>query len=303
MYFVRFIFFAALLSSALVACDRSPASLPADQRPVASQLPSTERAKFRHLPIEGAPNFRDLGGYKTGDGLSVKWGMLYRTDALHELTDGDQAYLERLNIQRIVDFRGPLEARSAPDRLPVSLASHLVSMPMAVAELKGDPKFVERLMRGDTEGMRLTDMLVTINRQLVRDYTPVFKEWLHGLVTAPEGAQIIHCTSGKDRTGLAVAIFLLSLGVPMDTVMQDYLASNEYLSAKNERALLKMKVFSLFRADTDAIRPIMGVEARYLQAAMDAIQADYGSLDNYLAQGLGVDPSFRRKLRHRFLEH
>ncbi|QDX82652.1 hypothetical protein B9N43_16280 [Denitratisoma sp. DHT3] len=302
MRFVRSLSLVAFLSVAVVACDRNPASLPADQRPVTSQLPSAERFKFRHLPVEGAPNFRDLGGYRTADGLSVKWGMLYRTDALNELTDGDEAYLERLNIQRIVDFRGPLEVKDAPDRLPAPLAARYVSMPMPVAELKGDRKFVERLMRGDTADMKLNDMLVDINRQFVRDFTPVFREWLHGLANAPEGAQVIHCTSGKDRTGFAAAVFLLSLGVPMDTVMQDYLASNDYLRDKNERSVLKLKVFSLFRADTDGIRFIMGVEKRYLQAAFDTINADYGSIDNYLVKGLGVDPAFREKLRERYLD-
>lgn len=284
----------------LTACSRGPETLAPEQRPLVSELSVAERADFRHLPIEGAPNFRDLGGYRTGDGHRVKWGLLYRTDALSELTDNDQRYLERLDIQRIVDFRVPDEAAQAPDRLPQSLAPRYMPMPV-MFNGQNYNNFVKQLMNGDTKDLHLDKLLVDANRLFVEQGTPLFRDWLHGLMQTG-GAQVFHCTAGKDRTGFAAAIFLLSLGVPEQTVMQDYLASNQYLREKNERSIWKMRIFSLFRADTDGVQQLMGVDPAYLQSAFDAMKKNYGSIDNYLREGLGVDDEFRTRLRARYLE-
>jgi len=293
---------ALTLASALLlaACSRGPEALAPEQRPLVSELPAAERAQFRHLPIQGAPNFRDLGGYKTSDGSTVKWGMLYRTDALNDLTSNDQRYLERLNIKRIVDFRLLEEAGDAPDKLPPSLAPLYKPMPV-MFNGQNYNDFVKRVMKGDTEGLHLDKLLVDANRLFVEQGSPIFREWLHGLVQT-DGAQVFHCTAGKDRTGFAAAIFLLSLGVPKETVMQDYLLSNQNLQKKNESALWKMRIFSLGRADTQGVQHLMGVEPAYLQSAFDTMEKQYGSIDNYLREALGVDDEFRAQLRARYLE-
>lgn len=286
----------------LAACSHGPDSLAPEQRYVTSELPATARVGFRHLPVQGAPNFRDLGGYTTADGRVVKWGMLYRTDALNELTDDDQVYLERLNIQRIVDFRIPDEAGEAPDKLPAELRARYVNMPIGFND-GNYAEFIRRIMSGDTAGLNLQGALEQGNVKFVREFTPVFRDWLHGLVaTGKDGAQVFHCTAGKDRTGLAAALFLLSLGVPEDQVMQDYLASNAYLKDKNAKSLWKMRIFSLGRADTEGVKPMMEVRQSYLQAAFDTMRQDYGSVDNYLKEGLGIDDALREQLRALYLE-
>lgn len=286
----------------LAACSHGPDSLAPEQRYVTSELPANVRAGFRRLPVQAAPNFRDLGGYTTSDGRVVKWGMLYRTDALNALTEDDQAYLQRLNIRRIVDFRIPDEAGEAPDRLPPNLRERYVNMPVGFND-GNYAEFVRKIMSGDTAGLNLAGALEQGNVKFVRDYTPVFRDWLHGLVaTGRDGAQVFHCTAGKDRTGLAAALFLLSLGVPEEQVMQDYLASNVYLKDKNEKSIWKMRIFSLGRADTEGVRPLMEVRSGYLQAAFETMRQDYGSVENYLKEGLGVDDAFREQLRALYLE-
>jgi protein-tyrosine phosphatase len=163
-------------------------------------------------------------------------------------------------------------------------------------------EFIKKIMSGDTQGLNLDGALEQGNIKFVREFTPVFRDWLHGLVDTADGSQIFHCTAGKDRTGLAAALFLLSLGVPEDQVMTDYLASNVYLADKNEKSLWKMRIFSLGRADTEGVKPMMEVRRGYLQAAFDTMRTDYGSIDNYLREGLGVDDAFREQLRARYLE-
>ena len=285
----------------LAACQHGADSLPAAQRPLPAQLSATQRLQWRHLPLQGAPNFRDLGGYLTADGRSVKWGMVYRSGALNKLDAGDQAYLERLGLKRIVDFRAPDEVEDAPDRLGPSLAPAVLHLPIGFKGLNVR-QFSKRILHGDTAGLHFDTLLVDANQAMVRQFSPVFHDWLHGLVTDEASPQVFHCTAGKDRTGFAAAVLLLSLGVPKDTVMQDYLASNAYLEASNARSMRMIRIFSLFRTDPDSVRPLMIVEPRYLDAAFDAMQQDYGSIDGYLRQALGVDDAFREQLRQRFLE-
>ncbi len=292
-----------ILTMALVltACSHGPDSLAPEQRYVTSELPASARVGFRHLPLHGAPNFRDLGGYTTSDGQAVKWGMLYRSDTLSDLSADDQRYLERLNIQRIIDFRFPAEIADAPDKLSPQLQQRYVSMPIGFNS--GDyNRLVKKILSGDTKDLNLEHTLEEANVRFVRESTPVLRTWLHGLVETDSGAQVFHCTAGKDRTGLAAAVFLLSLGVPKDQVMQDYLASNAYLQQKTIKAVWKMRIFSLGRADVDGVMPVLEVRQRYLQAAFDTMQNDYGSIDNYLRDGLGVDEAFRAQLRARYLE-
>ncbi len=244
-----------------------------------------------------APNFR-LGGYLTADGRSVKWGLVYRSGALNKLDAGDQAYLERLGLKRIVDFRAPDEVEDAPD---VDVRS---PPPCCICRSSSRAstccQFNKRILHGDTAGLHFDTLLVDANQAMVRQFSPVFRDWLHGLATDDGSPQLFHCTAGKDRTGFAAAVLLLSLGVPRDTVMQDYLASNAYLEASNARSMRMIRIFSLFRTDPDTVHPLMIVEPRYLNAAFDAMRQDYGSIDGYLRQALGVDDVFREQLRQRF---
>ncbi len=285
----------------LAACQHGAESLPAAQRPLPAQLPAAERTQWRHLPLQGAPNFRDLGGYRGADGRMVKWGLLYRSNALDKLSVEDQAYLGRLGLRRIVDFRAADETADAPDRLAVPLAAAVVHLPI---EFKGlnVRQFRQRILHGDTAGLHFDSLLVDANQAMVRQFSPVFRDWLHGLLADGGAPQVFHCTAGKDRTGFAAAVLLLSLGVPRDTVMQDYLASNAYLEAANARSMRLMRIFSLFRTDPASVRPLLIVAPQYLDAAFGAMQQDYGSVDAYLQQALGVDAAFRQQLREHFLE-
>jgi protein-tyrosine phosphatase len=285
----------------LTACDRGPASLPASERPVPRELSAPARAEYRHLPVQAAPNFRDLGGYRTSDGRPVKWGMLYRSDGLDKLTEQDQRYLERLGLAHVVDFRSADEVKDAPDKLPPTLASHWTNLPIGAAGLNVRD-LMQRINSGRVEGLDMQDLLVGGNARLARDAAVTYRTWLHSL-TEPAGAPVVfHCTSGKDRTGLAAAIVLLALGVPKDVVMQDYLASNTYLAERNRGIEWRVRIFSAFRTDPATLRPLLGVEPRYLNAAFDAMEKEHGSIDNYLREALGADDAFRAALRERFLE-
>lgn len=266
--------------------------------------------RVRHLPFEGTANFRDLGGYTAAGGRRVRLGLLYRSDALDSLTAADMKLLARLNISKITDFRSRGEIAKRPDRLPAELEARRVHVPL------DDPLPRDR-SRGATEidaanaefmnALELTDeaaKLAIIDRLLVEHYYPRFardsrtayRGWLHGLLDAPDHtAQVFHCTGGADRTGFAAALLLLALGVPKEQILEDYLLTNRYLFSPHGLALLKSK-------GVTAMPPGYRLQARYLEASFKAMESDYGSIDSYLRQGLGIDDAVKRKLRDRYLE-
>lgn len=264
----------------------------------ASLQPATRR-----VPLQGASNFRDLGGYQTTDGKRVKWGMLYRSDALDSLTHADWRKLEALEIARITDFRAEREIRRRPDRLPPSLETRRHNLPLdyLLKEVASSAGLVTAPPARGTVSEE--EVLAQIDRALmsfyprfVRETQAAYGSWLKSLLDgSPQSAHVFHCTGGADRTGFAGAILLIALGVSKDQVMQDYLLTNQYLYSPEGRALLDRR--------TDGKLPDgVQVHARYLDAALKTILTDYGSFDAYLREGLGVDDATRRQLREKFLE-
>jgi protein-tyrosine phosphatase len=247
-----------------------------------------EHVRKRHLALEGAPNFRDLGGYATADGRTVKWGMLYRSDNLSHLTDEDLARVSALGLNLVCDFRTEPERAEEPDRLPASDTPEVLALPIGVdGFMVNDLR--ERVMSGDVEGLDLRGMLIEGNRQFATKQAPTYAAMFER-ITKPENLPaLVHCTAGKDRAGFAAAAILSVLGVPYETVLADFLLTNHYTASATERRLFMIELFSLTRADSDALRPLFGVEPAYLEAAFGAIEEKYGDFDSYRREALGLD--------------
>jgi len=246
--------------------------------------PDVER---RHLALEGAPNFRDLGGYLAEDGRSVRWGMFYRSDNLSELTAADLEKLSSLGIRLVCDFRGPSEWTEHPDRLPAV-------DPPEVAHLEiWDESFDaggirEAIVSGEFD-VDLRQMLIEGNRQFATRFADRYRDMFGRITEAENLPALVHCTAGKDRAGFASALILRTLGVPIETVYEDFLLTNHYTAAKIERTLWVVRMMSLFRVDPERVRPVLGVEPAYLDAAFAAIDEHYGSFDAYRRDALGID--------------
>lgn len=285
----------------LAACDQGPSSLPADQRPIPAELPADQREALRKLPFENAHNFRDLGGYKTTDGKTVKWGLIYRSDKLSDLSSDDEFYLDRLGLTRIVDFRSIKERESAPDRIAPASSIAIQQVPIKVTGADFD-LIKSKIESGDLQENELSALLVQANRELVEQYTLIYRAWIQSILADNGLPMVFHCTAGKDRTGFAAAIVLLAVGVPKETVMADYLATNAYTADQIDKTVNVVKWASLFQADAEALRPILGVEERYLNEAFLAIEEHYGSIENYLEAGLGLTPEKREQLKAILLE-
>lgn len=282
----------------VAGCDKLPFEQDPSQRPIPAQLPVAEREQWRKLPLEGAHNFRDLGGYKTKDGRTVKWGVIYRSSDLSELTDRDLEYLQGLAIKEVVDFRSDSERDAAPDRIPTGSKPVIRKIEVAGTDVR---QMVEDVIRGKIE-MDMKEFLIDGNAAFATEFTPVYRDWMQSLNQPGALPQVFHCTGGKDRAGYAAAILLLALGVPEETVIQDYLKTNEFTEDYIDSQLFKIKFLSLGKAQEEEMRDLLGVREIYIRTALDTIKEQYGSFDNYLKQELGIDDAALAKLRNNLLE-
>jgi protein-tyrosine phosphatase len=260
--------------------------------PLAASSQITDSTK-RMVKLQGAINFRDIGGYATKDGKHIKWGKIYRSAALDKLTETDIQKVQQLAIARVADFRGPYEVKAAPDRLPVGAIR--ISLP-AGSEQVGDSNYMKHVV----QQMRNDSFLISfysITTPFKERYRPLF---LQLLTLNKDSALLFHCTAGKDRTGIAAALVLYALGVDEKTIMQDYLATNYYRAAENER-MIKMMV-KAYGMDETTARNMMAAREEYLQATFTAIKTQFNSIDNFLSQEIGLSSNDIKKLKELYLE-
>jgi protein-tyrosine phosphatase len=245
--------------------------------------------------LDGAPNFRDLGGYTTGDGRRVRHGQLFRSGVLSDVTDADIERLTGIGMKTVVDLRSPGEIAERPNRLPPGA----IAVEVPVTDVSMSPKsWAERIAAGASEGMG-AEMLLTGNRAFARELRAAFGRVLALAMDATHRPIVFHCTAGKDRTGFASALVLLSLGVPVDAVVDDYLESNARLAARHQQFLTQMRETM---GDLEPLRELLEVRREYLEAGLDAILDDYGSVDAYLRDALGVTDDAKARFREDVLE-
>jgi len=228
----------------------------------------------RHLPMTGGYNFRDLGGMKTSEGKYVKWGKIFRSDDLHNLTNADLEYLSSIPLISIVDFRSGEEIIKAPDKLPNS-----VKMDYPYSITPGNLMGAMNLEKATPQ--QLDSAMMDMNVLLVTDTAWInqYKKFFDLLQNEKDVPFMFHCSAGKDRTGMGAALILFSLGVDEETILKDYLASNNYLGDK----------YAQYIAKYPNLKPLFEVKPEFLKAGIDRIKKDHGSVENYLKDVLDVD--------------
>ncbi len=258
----------------------------------------------RSLHLESAPNFRDVGGYRTADGQWVKMGLLYRSDGLDELTPEDTARLQEIGVQLVCDLRTDYEVEQAPDitipgseSIQLNVAADGADMTKQITDaiLAGDPAAQQALL-GDGKGAAL---MVEGGQSFVTSPAAqaAYAQMYERIADPANLAAVFHCSAGKDRTGWAAASFLSVLGVPQDVVVDDYLLSNDYLAESNAATLAKTQAI----IDPALLQPVIGVAPEYLQASFDTVESEYGSIDAYFTEGLGLPQATVDQLRQEFL--
>lgn len=253
----------------------------------------------RLLPLEGGVNFRDLGGYATVDGRQVRRGLLYRSGSMAGLTEKDHDYLRQLDIAVIADFRSTEERLREPTRWPEG------EEPIRRLERDYDLEFGEvvAVLRGAPDPEAARAAFASFYRRLPRDFADQYRAMFAEMV-AGNTPLAFNCSAGKDRTGVAAALILTALGVPRETVTEDYLLSNRYYKPKAPAdGAAQDPAAQLFaRLPPEVVAVFMGVDAQFLDAAFAGMTEEYGSVEGYLEQAIGLDAAARETLRQRYTE-
>jgi protein-tyrosine phosphatase len=239
----------------------------------------------RHFKLEGASNFRDLGGYPTSDGRTLRWRRIFRSNHLGHLSDADIEIVRGLGVKSAFDFRGVDERKAAACKVEEILVHSLPIEPTVVAALRA------RLQARALSSADALEIMRESYRGYVRLNTHSFRE-LFAHLLEDKAPLVIHCTAGKDRTGFACALLLHALGVPDEVISDDYLLTNRFYR-RDPNASPDLP--------DDVRRAIGSVEASFLAAGFETVRADYGSLENYFRDGLRLGPPERNELRARYL--
>ncbi|MFG3225219.1 tyrosine-protein phosphatase [Kitasatospora sp. NPDC048194] len=263
----------------------------------------------RSLGLRGALNARDLGGYRTADGRAVRGGAVLRSDGLNHLTADDLGPLGALGLRRVVDLRSAEEVREAgPDRLPEGVILHHaplwavdfdihLTLRTALADRSARK---QRALLGDG---RAAAMMTGLYRWFVTDAgaRESFAALLR-LLAAPDGVPLLfHCSAGKDRTGWAAALVLTALGVDRETVLADYLLTNERSAPAVARVLEELGSRGLMR-EPELLLPVFRADRGYLDAAFAEVEAGWSGFDAFWREGLGLDDEVSDGLRANLLD-
>ena len=263
--------------------------------------------------MKGVLNARELGGLVLPDGAAIKEGLLLRCASLSKATDEDLELLHSTyDVRMVFDFRSLMEVEGAPDRVPegaeylwlpaMDPKSEMLSMSNVpsealreistnlgrfLAEHSGDER-----MRGFARRM-YTDMVINEYSQLQ------YAAFLHHIANLEDGAVLWHCTQGKDRTGLGAAFLLAALGADRDLIMKDFALSADYYAPQVNKLKEVVRARGGDPAAEKLIDAFVGVSCENFEAALDLIDKDFGSMDNYLSGPLGLTDADRKALRSR----
>jgi protein-tyrosine phosphatase len=266
--------------------------------------PAQTSAPGQSLGITSVPNLRDLGDYQTADGHTIASGLVYRSNQLSKISAEDMDKLADLKLKNAYDLRTAAEREARPEELPPGV--NYVVLDVLADSPQAGPAMLEKLMqdpRGANEALGGGKVEAGF-QQSYREFVSLpsaqreFRKLFLALGDQEQLPALFHCTTGKDRTGWAAAAFLTLLGVPHETVMEDYLRSNDYILPAYQKAI---DAFVAGGGDPEIPRAILGVKKEYLDAAFDEKQKKYGSIENYFSEGLGIDAAQQKALRDLYL--
>jgi len=251
----------------------------------------------RRILLDGAANFRDIGGYPALDHKRVKWRSLFRSGHLASLTDSDRRVLNNLGIRSICDFRSKQEIQSRPNRLPKNAYLHSLHFPIVSTAIE-PTQAISMIMKGDTSWFT-QDFMIKAYIEKIETFYYVWHRFFKLLAQRSSRPLLFHCTAGKDRTGVCAALILLCLGVSEEWVIHDHGLSNTY----NAKGIQKMQAtLRKIEVDPDKLRDYITAPKTAMQAVIEHIHKKYGSTKNYLIQKANVAPAWIETLQAELID-
>lgn len=256
----------------------------------------------RLIKFDKVCNFRDMGGFKTEDGRTMKTGILFRSDELSKLSFSDQKILRKLSLKLICDLRTPGERKRKIDNIPKKYGIRQINIPIYPhREDFSRQKFIHYLNQ-KSDGRDFENLIKEYYRRFAFEQMAKLNELVTLLSCENNLPALIHCSVGKDRTGLISALIQLLAGVSRSMVMEDYLISNSFIEERTKTMIRFIRFISLFRLSSAQLKPMMEVRSRYLDDILDEIFTTYHTIDEYFEKGCGINPLSIQKLRNLILE-
>jgi protein-tyrosine phosphatase len=254
----------------------------------------------RHIDFDGIENFRDFGGYDTASGRPVKRGLLYRSANHAYASDADLARMRDLGLAAIIDLRRTEERTREPSKRWPGFGAAVVENDI----LSNHADWAQSMKGAQVDAQWFFDDGMGYYRRAPFEarHIDLFTRYFQTLASA-DGAIVVHCAAGKDRTGLICALTHHVLGVSADDIMADYLLTNDESRMARKMAFLGPWLRDTVGKTVDeaGLRVAVSVNAAYLETAFAVIREAHGSIDGYLTDALGVDGALRGRLQARLL--
>ena len=251
----------------------------------------------RKIALDGAANFRDIGGYPTNRHNRVKWRQIFRSGHLALLTKNDHQILNELSIQTICDFRSTEEITRQPNRLPGNTPLQYLHLPIVNKTIE-PTEAVSRIMKGDTSWFT-PDFMVRAYIDKIDSFPDTWHHVFKRLKQQSSRPFLFHCTAGKDRTGVCAALILLSLGVSEKWVIHDHALSNLYNAEQTRNIQDKLRKMGV---DPEKLVDYLTAPKTAIVAVIEHINKKYGSARDYLVNKANVKAVWIEKLEDDLLE-
>lgn len=258
----------------------------------------------RIFSLIGVNNFRDMGGYAAKDGRMMRWGRIFRSGHLSDLTDECGMELLARDIETVIDFRSDREKERHPVHWPKSWIPDYHSISIGGNAAAWIQELYQRLSTTDFPAQELRDQFLLAFRKIPIENADGLKKFFDTLIDDHKGnAVLFHCTAGKDRTGIAAALLMHTLGIDKTQIMGDFLLTNKAvdLEGKSVEVAGWLSTKAGRSIEPGDVLPLVGVEEAFLEESYAAITSHYGTIDAYLETALGVTSERREKLKELYL--
>jgi protein-tyrosine phosphatase len=281
--------------------------IPEERNLVVNQTNHDRRPFFKIISMNGAEsivservfrmqnvrNFRDIGGYMTRDERQVAWGRLFRSGALNNASQSDLSFLETLGIKSVFDLRDDWEVKNRPDILPPSINyRHFL-----IAERELINRSAALFYRQDI----FRQFVESYKKSIVDAGAQRIGKIIQALGNQETLPAVLHCTAGKDRAGVTVALILMALGVPEETAISDYSLSNLFAPQIIRDVRKRIKPVRWMGFKVEHYYPLIDAGPFMMRSTLEHIKENYGSVEKYLLHHAGLDQEHLKRLRKNLL--
>ena len=268
------------------------------------------------IPVKGIVNARDLGGYGVQGGMHVQTGKLIRSAHLADATDADIAYLENLPTTLVLDFRTEVDLKGKADRdvmgaryvnLPIDASGNLAANATEKEKKKitGRKKFdVKKIILFAAFNEKAKSIAQEMYPNMLFDpkCQQQFADFFRLVLNNENGAIVFHCTQGKDRTGVASALLLAALGADRETIVADFDATNQVYEKEVKKYSRRVRFWGGGEEEIAVVKALLGANTDNFIRALNAVDRQFGSMENYLKDRMGLSDTELQILRDRYLE-